>query len=357
MDRSYAPRSPDLSGYAPRSPELIPYRPQSPVLKHDPYAPRSPDLSSAQPYLAPQLSGSSTGFGLEEQHQQFALQQGHQWNQPAFPPQQQQAYSYLAQQPGGPPVPQDPYQQFGYHPPPQAQQHQQSQQLQHYGQPPPPQYFNDPHAIMPSQTRSSRNGNPSYAEDPNSDGPDFLPEHHAPAMAGTPGRRGRKPKNENGGAGGLNSAPPPLQKMDTGGVEVKTKFPTARIKRIMQADEDVGKVAQVTPVVVAKALELFMIRLISASAAVAKQRGSKRVLSQHMKAAVMQDEQFDNLRDIMGKVPDAPAKGSGGAAADDDDEDGGGGGGGEGPKKASRKKGGAEGKTPSKGKRRRDSED
>ena len=34
--------------------------------------------------------------------------------------------------------------------------------------------------------------------------------------------------------------------------EVKTKFPVARIKRIMQADEDVGKVAQVTPVVVCK---------------------------------------------------------------------------------------------------------
>lgn len=33
-------------------------------------------------------------------------------------------------------------------------------------------------------------------------------------------------------------------------VDVKTKFPVARIKRIMQSDEDVGKVAQVTPVVV-----------------------------------------------------------------------------------------------------------
>lgn len=35
-------------------------------------------------------------------------------------------------------------------------------------------------------------------------------------------------------------------------VEVKTKFPVARIKRIMQADEDVGKVSQVTPVAVCK---------------------------------------------------------------------------------------------------------
>lgn len=34
------------------------------------------------------------------------------------------------------------------------------------------------------------------------------------------------------------------------GIEVRTKFPAARIKRIMQADEDVGKVAQVTPHVV-----------------------------------------------------------------------------------------------------------
>ena len=40
------------------------------------------------------------------------------------------------------------------------------------------------------------------------------------------------------------------------GIEVKTKFPVARIKRIMQADEDVGKVAQTTPTAVCK-LALF----------------------------------------------------------------------------------------------------
>lgn len=38
------------------------------------------------------------------------------------------------------------------------------------------------------------------------------------------------------------------------GIEVKTKFPVARIKRIMQADEDVGKVAQVTPIAVCTCL-------------------------------------------------------------------------------------------------------
>lgn len=44
------------------------------------------------------------------------------------------------------------------------------------------------------------------------------------------------------------------------GIEVKTKFPVARIKRIMQADEDVGKVAQVTPIAVCRYSRSVLIR-------------------------------------------------------------------------------------------------
>jgi Dr1-associated corepressor len=111
---------------------------------------------------------------------------------------------------------------------------------------------------------------------------------------------------------------------DNGEVEVRTKFPVARIKRIMQADEDVGKVAQVTPVVVcmfrpysqretltdfsaAKALELFMISIVTKAAGEARQRSSKRVLPTHLKQAVLADERFDFLNDIVGKVADAPS--------------------------------------------------
>ena len=59
------------------------------------------------------------------------------------------------------------------------------------------------------------------------------------------GRRAKKPKFEEDLFG--KSAPGVDE-----GIEVKTKFPVARIKRIMQADEDVGKVAQVTPTAVCK---------------------------------------------------------------------------------------------------------
>jgi len=106
------------------------------------------------------------------------------------------------------------------------------------------------------------------------------------------------------------------------GCQLKTSFPVARIKRLMQADEDIGKVAQVTPTVVSRALERFMIKIISASAeqargganggAAAASKGPKRILVQHLKKAVLANETFDFLSEIVGKVPDAPAKGSGG---------------------------------------------
>ncbi|KAF9891647.1 DR1-associated protein 1 (negative cofactor 2 alpha) [Aspergillus nanangensis] len=90
-------------------------------------------------------------------------------------------------------------------------------------------------------------------------------------------------------------------------IEVRTKFPVARIKRIMQADEDVGKVAQVTPIAVSKALELFMISLVTKAAKEAKDRNSKRVTASHLKQAVVKDEVLDFLADIIAKVPDQPA--------------------------------------------------
>ena len=83
---------------------------------------------------------------------------------------------------------------------------------------------------------------------------------------------------------------------------VRTKFPTARIKRIMQADEEVGKVAQQTPIAVGKALEMFMVALVTKSADVARERNSKRVSAQMLKQVVESDDQWDFLREIVSRV-------------------------------------------------------
>lgn len=147
-----------------------------------------------------------------------------------------------------------------------------------------------------------------------------------------------------------NQAMPTRPADPTLGVQLKTSFPVARIKRIMQADEDIGKVAQVTPHVVSRALELFMIKLISASAAQAQgpvsaagggAKGPKRIQAQHMKKAVDSDETFDFLQDIIAKVPDAPVRGKKDAGSDSDEGTSGG--------KAPKKRGG--------GKKRKDSGD
>ncbi|CAD0086419.1 unnamed protein product [Aureobasidium vineae] len=333
MDQSYAPRSPELSGYAPRSPDLTAYRPVSPQAQ-DLYAPQSPDLPGLQQPQHPYAQQTSipSGFGLD-QHQQQPLRQ----HIPQTYPLQQPGYTlahHSLQQPS---------QSFSSDP------YQQQQQQLGFGQQAAYQQQYPPYPEMPVQTRNRGVRTPAEVGSYNYDNGNVKEEEpaweqHPQPIAQTPARRGRKPKSETANG----AAPPtPMKKMDTGGVEVKTKFPTARIKRIMQADEDVGKVAQVTPVVMA--LELFMIRLISASSGVAKQRGSKRVLSQHMKSAVMQDEQFDNLRDIVGRVPDAPAKGANGDDSEDEESA---------PKKGAgrgRKAGAAAGS--GRGKKRRDSDD
>jgi histone H3/H4 len=105
-------------------------------------------------------------------------------------------------------------------------------------------------------------------------------------------------------ASSFAAQPPPQthKNPNPNNIEIKTKFPVARIKRIMQADEEVGKVAQVTPVAVSKALELFMIALVSGAAEKAREKGGKRVTAQHLKMVVEGDEQFDFLSEIVAKV-------------------------------------------------------
>lgn len=72
----------------------------------------------------------------------------------------------------------------------------------------------------------------------------------------------------------------------------------------MQSDEDIGKVAQATPVVVAKALELFMTSLIQESCNQARCRNAKRVSPAHLKQAVKSIEHFDFLVEMVEKYPD-----------------------------------------------------
>ncbi|KAL8938213.1 MAG: hypothetical protein Q9216_004015 [Gyalolechia sp. 2 TL-2023] len=171
----------------------------------------------------------------------------------------------------------------------------------------PPNFNNDPYnyhnpAYQPYQAqqypRMPRNG--SRGTGPaefHGDDAEWTPN----AMGGKGTRKGKNPQPEMEDDYGKPA--PGVEE----GIKVTTKFPVARIKRIMQADEDVGKVAQVTPTAVSKALELFMISVVTKAANEAKLKSSKRVTAAHLKQAVEKDEQLDFLAEIISKVPDAPA--------------------------------------------------
>ncbi|KAK3808313.1 MAG: histone-fold-containing protein [Benniella sp.] len=99
----------------------------------------------------------------------------------------------------------------------------------------------------------------------------------------------------------------------------KTKFPVARIKKIMQMDEDVGKVAQATPILISKALELFMQSLIDEACLETRSKNAKRLTAAHLKKTILDKDQFDFLRDIVQNVPDPQGGSSSGAGAGADE--------------------------------------
>lgn len=82
----------------------------------------------------------------------------------------------------------------------------------------------------------------------------------------------------------------------------------ARIKRLMQADDDVGKIAQATPVLMAKALDLFLEELMKSTTEIASSHGAKTVSAGHLRASIMRNEKFDFLKDIVEGVPDLPTE-------------------------------------------------
>ncbi|KAH9024540.1 hypothetical protein EDB84DRAFT_1564383 [Lactarius hengduanensis] len=111
-----------------------------------------------------------------------------------------------------------------------------------------------------------------------------------------------------------------------------TKFPVARIKKIMQKDEEVGKVAQATPIVISKALELFLQLVVDEASRVTASRGSKKVEAYHLcvpslsalippllripyrrhsrKHAIETTEMLDFLKELVEGVPDPSAGGT-----------------------------------------------
>ncbi|KPM36239.1 hypothetical protein AK830_g10308 [Neonectria ditissima] len=278
----------------------------------DGYAPKSPDLSSF-------FSAGPTQPAPQRLHRPQAASSHLDLEYKAEPPSHDgpSASSYAAQ----PADLNDHNHQPRYHPQPQyppphqtivkAEYQNYSPPLQHQYTPPSPTQRQPAHlgyGVRPLLgTQPQEHASPSYGQPCGEQNiyPVVAPPHAQPYAPGLGVVALQPPPNATEAPSIADmpprkAPPPPAPEIDPS--PVRTKFPTARIKRIMQADEEVGKVAQQTPIAVGKALEMFMIQLVTKSADVAKEKGSKRVTAPMLKHVVETDEQWDFLRDIVSRV-------------------------------------------------------
>ncbi|KNC33434.1 hypothetical protein FF38_09840 [Lucilia cuprina] len=82
------------------------------------------------------------------------------------------------------------------------------------------------------------------------------------------------------------------------------RFPAGRIKKIMQSDEEVGKVAQAVPIIISRTLELFVDSLLTKTLKITNSRNAKTLSTSHMKQCIMSEQRFDFLRELVRNIPD-----------------------------------------------------
>ncbi|VDL27589.1 unnamed protein product [Hymenolepis diminuta] len=80
------------------------------------------------------------------------------------------------------------------------------------------------------------------------------------------------------------------------------KFPTARIKKIMQLDDEIGKLSATVPPVVSRALELFVMQLMTKAYNLTTSRNSKTILPIYLKEAIESEEVFAFLKPLVAHI-------------------------------------------------------
>ncbi|XP_034245413.1 dr1-associated corepressor [Thrips palmi] len=93
------------------------------------------------------------------------------------------------------------------------------------------------------------------------------------------------------------------------------RFPAGRIKKIMQTDEQVGKVAQAVPIIISRTLELFVQSLLNSALVVTNAKNARTLSPSHMKQCIISNSRFHFLKDLVRSLPDVNTFDEDGAAS------------------------------------------
>lgn len=79
----------------------------------------------------------------------------------------------------------------------------------------------------------------------------------------------------------------------------EARFSPSRIKRIMQSDEEVGKIGSSVPFIMSRALEIFLERLLKEASEITRSKNARTLTTAHLKLAIDNNDKFQLLRDLV----------------------------------------------------------
>ncbi|AFN84117.1 class 2 transcription repressor NC2 subunit [Encephalitozoon romaleae SJ-2008] len=77
-----------------------------------------------------------------------------------------------------------------------------------------------------------------------------------------------------------------------------TRFPISRLKRIMQLNEDIGKIGASVPVVASKAIEMFLTEIVELTLKEARKKSSSRMSPEFITRAIESSPKFEFLKNM-----------------------------------------------------------
>ncbi|KAM8915415.1 dr1-associated corepressor isoform 2-T3 [Spinachia spinachia] len=86
------------------------------------------------------------------------------------------------------------------------------------------------------------------------------------------------------------------------------RFPPSRIKKIMQMDPEVGRIATAVPVIISRAVEIFLKSLLTEICAITRSKRSAAVSVAHIKQCVESEKLFHFLEDVVERAPSAAGR-------------------------------------------------
>ncbi|KAJ8290361.1 hypothetical protein GJAV_G00011880 [Gymnothorax javanicus] len=89
------------------------------------------------------------------------------------------------------------------------------------------------------------------------------------------------------------------------------RFPPGRIKKIMQQDTEVGRIAAAVPVIISRALEMFLKSFLIMTSQITQSKHSRVMSMAHMKQCIESEKLFDFLRDLAEQATAPASQGEG----------------------------------------------